>query len=462
MKILKKANIFFFVIFFLFSNKFINSKIYEENPNDIYYKEYLQRISNKRTSKKYVNDDQSNEPNNNKYYYNNEFTQKPTSSFDFLYKSFINKLLAYFHSYDDYFDGLKYVLSKYQYLFRRFSGDKIINKTLSSQNYEKYFDNNEENKKYTRHLDERRNRNKNKKIIQQYYEFNNTDLYNTTTCPTSPDLKVHYYYYFCNGEKVTKEIYDEKISKGEKCEFYNNTQKICFCPINYLGCNLRPQSRIRCMAKEVIVNNEINLTQYYDTFYEEFFKTPILDNKNKIYDFSVKLKCGMSISDDVTGGPNNFYLSSDNDTADFDIIKTVYRDDDIEIDGKQYTKEELKNRTMGVLKYFIKKRNLVMFKKPQLRLNFSLIDQQWILPYRIKSYDIDENSIEELLSGEKSFNFTVDLNDLIENELGVGPFSKKIISYPYFDKGDMHFFEFDFIEKEKQMRFYPVRGEIKK
>ena len=72
----------------------------------------------------------------------------------------------------------------------------------------------------------------------------------------------------------------------------------------------------------------------------------------------------MSISDDVTGGPNNFYLSSDNYTADFDIIKTVYRDDGIEIDGKQYTKEELKNRTMGVLKYFIKNRNLVMFMKP--------------------------------------------------------------------------------------------------
>ena len=217
------------------------------------------------------------------------------------------------------------------------------------------------------------------------------------------------------------------------------------------------------MAKEVIVNNEINLTQYYDTFYEEFFKTPILDNENKIFDFSVKLKCGMPISDEVTGGKNNFYLSSDNDTSDFDIIKTIYRDDDdIEIDGKQYTKEELKNREINILKYFIKKKNLVMFMKPQLSLKFSLIDQQWILPYRIKTYVIDEYLIEDFLSGVKSFNFTVDLNDIIENELGVGPFSKKNISYPYFDKGDMHFFEFDIEEKEKQLRFYPVRGEIKK
>ena len=464
----KKTNIFFFFIFFILSNKLITSKIYQENPNDMYYKEYLQRISNKRSSNKRRIDEQNNIPNDNKYYYNNEFTEKPTSSFDFLYKGFINKLLAFFHSYDDYFDGLKYVLSKYKYLFRRFSSEKIINKTITNTakpKFEKYFTNNEENKfKFARHLDEKISKNKkNKKIKQQNYEFNNTDLYNTTTCPSSPDLKVNYYYYFCNGEKVSKEIYEEKISQGEKCEFYNNTQKICFCPINYINCYLRSQSRIRCMAKEVIVNNEINLTQYYDTFYEEFFKTPILDNENKIFDFSVKLKCGMPISDEVTGGKNNFYLSSDNDTSDFDIIKTIYRDDDdIEIDGKQYSKEELKNREINILKYFIKKKNLVMFMKPQLSLKFSLIDQQWILPYRIKTYDIDKYLVEDLLSGEKSFNFTVDLNDIIENELGVGPFSKKIISYPYFDKGDIHFFEFDIEEKEKQMRFYPVRGEIKK
>ena len=189
----KKTNIFFFFIFFILSNKLITSKIYQENPNDMYYKEYLERISNKRSSNKRRIDEQNNIPNDNKYYYNNEFSKKPTSSFDFLYKGFINKLLAFFHSYDDYFDGLKYVLSKYQYLFRRFSSEKIINKTITNTakpKFEKYFTNNEENNfKFARHLDEKKSKNKkNKKIKQQNYEFNNTDLYNTTTCPSSPDL----------------------------------------------------------------------------------------------------------------------------------------------------------------------------------------------------------------------------------------------------------------------------------
>ena len=103
-----------------------------------------------------------------------------------------------------------------------------------------------------------------------------------------------------------------------------------------------------------------------------------------------------------------------------------------------------------------------MYMKPKMSLKFSLIDMQWALPFRYKYFDINEDLIEDLLSGKQSFNFTVDLNDLIENCLGVGPFSQKNISYPYFDKGDIHFFEFDIEEKEKQMRFYPVRGEIKK
>ena len=86
------------------------------------------------------------------------------------------------------------------------------------------------NKKYNRRLSEKMsqinndNFNKSKKInIRDNYEYNNTDLYNCTTCPTSTDLKVYYYYYFCDGEKVSKSTYEEKISKGEKCEFYNNT-----------------------------------------------------------------------------------------------------------------------------------------------------------------------------------------------------------------------------------------------
>ena len=449
-------NINLVLIIFILSNKFIISELFKDSPDNIFFKEYLETISSE-NSKNYKPNRKSR--NNN---YNDDFPEKPTSSFDFLFKSFINKINAYFYSYNDYFDGLKYVLSKYKILFKRFSSHKIINETISKSRkpkYEKYF---RENKKF-RNLDQKsksKNKKINKLLDEPSYPFNNTDLYNTTECPSSPNLKVNYYLYFCNREKVSKSDYEKSISKGEKCEFYNNTQKICFCPIHYSSCKLMAQSRIRCMAKEVIVNNEINLTEYYDTFYEEFFKTPILDNKEKIFNFSLKLKCGMPINDDITGGKDNFYLSSEEDNnAEFDIISTIY---DGKKNGTQYTKDDINNKTTNILNYFIKKRNLVMYMKPKMSLKFSLIDMQWALPFRYKYFDINEDLIEDLLSGKQSFNFTVDLNDLIENCLGVGPFSQKNISYPYFDKGDIHFFEFDIEEKEKQMRFYPVRGEIKK
>ena len=450
-----EKNKFFGLFIFLLTNKYIISAIFRDNLETDFDSEYQERISNEKYSKKYKN--------NQQYIYNNyneEFSEKPTSSFDFLYKSFINKIKTYFSSYNVYFDGLKYVLSKYQILFKRFSSNKIINETISrpkKPKYEKYFRNNQN----FRNLEQKNKNKKNSKLNDgPSYPFNNTDLYNNTECPSSPDLKVNYYLYFCNGDKVSKSTYEENISKGQKCEFYNNTQKICFCPIHYSSCKLRSQSRIRCMAKEVIVNNEINLTQYYDTFYEEFLKTPILENSKKIFNFSLKLKCGMPISDDITGGKNNFYLSSEeDDKAEFDIISTMYNGQN---NGTQYNKDDINNKTINVLNYFIKKKNLVMYMKPKMSLKFSLIDMQWLVPFRYKYFDIDENLIEDFLSGEKSFNFTVDLNDLIENSLGVGPFSQKNISYPYFDKGDIHFFEFDIDEKEKQMRFYPVRGEIKK
>ena len=447
----------FCIFIFLLSSKLINSKIYRENPTENNYNEYLESISYNKFSKKYKNKENIND--------NNDFTKKPTSSFDFLYKSFLNRINAYFYSYNDYFDGLNYIWSKYKYLFRRFSGYKVINKTIPNINkpkYEKYFKTEKEDKNnYIRNLDENNKFNKKNKLkINQSYPYNNTDLYNTTTCPTIPDLKVYYYNYFCNGEKVSKSQYEELIDKGEKCEFYNNTERICFCPIHYTNCKQRAESRIRCMVKEVIVNNEINLTKYYDTFYEEYLKTPILENDKKIFDFSLKLKCGMPISDDITGGKNNFYLSNEeDDKAEFDIIATMYNDRD---NGTQYTKEEVNDKTNNILKYYIKKRNLVMYEKPKLSLKFSIIDQQWIVPFRIKKYDIDENLIEDILSGEKSLNFTVDINDILENEIGIGPFSEKNCTYPYFDKGDMHFFEINIEEKARQLRFYPFRGEIKK
>ena len=120
------------------------------------------------------------------------------------------------------------------------------------------------------------------------------------------------------------------------------------------------------------------------------------------------------------------------------------------------------NNTNNILHYFIKKQNLVMYLKPKISMSFSLIDQQWALPYKIKYYEISEDLIEDIFSGNRYFNFTVDINDIIKNQVGVGPFSTQNFTYPYFDKGDIYFFEINMEDKEKQVNFYPFRGEIKK
>ena len=456
MNLVKGKNQIIILIIVFLTIKLSNAKIYEDSQEDEIYKSYYGKTSNRKMTKK----------NNN--YYNNEydFPEKPTSAFDFLYKSFLKRLNAYFDSYKDYFDGIKYILSNFKYLFRRYSGNKIINKTLYNINkpkYEHLFREEEkiQKKRYHRHLDEKSYSKSGKIDLSQSYEYNDTDLYNSTTCPTSPNLKVYSYYYFCNGEKVSREVYEEKTKQGEECEFYNNTKKLCFCPIHYTSCSPKDESTIKCMVKEIIVNDDINLTKYYDTFYEEYLKTPILENEKKIFNFSLKLKCGMLAKDEVTGSDANFYLSnSDDENADFDIISTM--DDNNTEYEKQYTKEEVMNNRTKILNYFIKKKNLVMYKKPDLNLTFSIIDQLWIVPFRIKKYKIEDDLVEGLLSGTKSFNFTVDMNDIIENELGTGPFSTKNISYPYFNKGDMHFFEIEFEEKESQVKLFAYRGEIKK
>ena len=79
----------------------------------------------------------------------------------------MHRLNAYFHSYNDYFDGLSYVWSKYKYLFRRFSGYKVINQKIPNINkpkYAKYFiTEKDENNNIIRNLDEKNKNKLNKK-----------------------------------------------------------------------------------------------------------------------------------------------------------------------------------------------------------------------------------------------------------------------------------------------------------
>jgi hypothetical protein len=444
-------------------------KIYNENISDI-FDNYYEDDSYK-SKKYYYNKYRNNNDNSDEFIdYEDDF-EKPKSTFEFLITYIKNRFLSFFYNFEEYFTGLKFVLSKYKFLFRRFLNKEIINKTLSN----KY----SEAKKIK--TDDLMNYKASRKLEQIYPEkiiikniiealntpsfpYNNSDLYNKTNCPTLPDLKVNYYHYFCDKKRVSKEEYLNRTSKGELCEFYNNTQKICFCPIHYSNCQFGSSSKLKCMIKQLIVNNEYDLIKYYDTFNDEHTKIPILNNDKKIFNFSLKLKCGFELPDSISGSDLNFYLINGNDIlSDFDIISTEYHNQTD--NGTQYTKEEVMNNTNKILNYFIKKKNLIIYKNTSLYLKFSLVDQMWAIPFRIKFYEIKEDTVEDILSGEKYFNFTVDINDLIENEEGEGPFMNayKDFKFPFFDKGDLHFFEIEIIDEYyKQIRFVPFRGEIKK
>ena len=455
-----KYNIFLLLIILL--NIDINlAKIYDENfayIHDDYYGKSFDK-----EKKYYYNKFKNSNHDFNKYADNeDEYFEKPKSTLEFFITYIKNRILSFFNNFEEYFLGLKYVISKYKYLFRRFSKNKIINKTLSNNHYNKKFIKKEDflKQKTQRKLEQKYTKNSKSKsiddILSQSYPYNNTDLYDKINCPTIPDLKVYYYYYFCDKKKVSKEEYLNRTSQGEHCEFYNNTQKICFCPIHYSSCQFKTVSKLKCMVNKLIVNDEFDLTKYYDTFYDEHTK--------KIFNFSLNLKCGFELDDSISGSDANFYLINSNDEfSEFDIISTEYHN--ITDNGTQYTKEEVMNNTNKILKYFIKKKNLILYKKTILYLKFSIIDQMWAIPYRTQFFEINEDMTESFLSGEVNCNFTIDLNDLIENGEGEGPFEKtdNKIKYPYFDKGDLHFFEIELKDLGyNQIRFVPFRGEIKK
>ena len=447
-------------------------KLYKEDPEDnleYYYNKYSYNEN------EYYYSEQKNNKNKideNNFDIDEDNFQKPASTFEFYTTYIKNRVKAYFYGFHEYYDGLKFVLSKYKFLFRRFSPYKILNYTILNKKYT--IDNNDESNdlidhKFQRKLEQSIKRQMNDKKLgkdlEGSYPYNNTNLYDKINCPLIPDLKVYYYYYFCDGIRVSKEEYLNRTAHGEQCEFYNNTQKICFCPIHYSFCQFRTASKLKCMANKLLVNNEIELTKYRDTFNDEYMKIPILDNNKKIYEFSLNAKCGLELDDKISGSNVNFYLyNADLNYPDFDIISTEYHG--AILNGTQYTKEEVLDNTTKILDYFIKKKNLILERKTNLYIKFSLIDQMWAIPYRYKLYEIEQEQIEDFLSGKINYKFTVDLDDLIKNEEGEGPFMRtesSKVKYPYFDKSDIHFFEIELVDNAfNQIRFIPLRGEMKK
>lgn len=498
------------IILLLFLYNLIQSKLFtfqEEEDNIICigrncdkssYESIKNSINNNRLNKNKKNDFISSEyESNSESESSTDQPEKPTSTFHFFLIYLKQKFFSFFSRFDAYFEGFKFLIETYKKIFG-FNSYHNNNNKSSNHTFHKgsnYFRQLEELENPINYNTDLRNLDQvftiggityiitNGGLSQNFeenYPYNNTDLYTNETCPTIPDLKVNYYIYFCEDNQVSFEEYNEMIAQGKNCEFYNNTRKICFCPVNYVDCKWAQASSLKCSVKEVIVNNNLNLTEFYDTFFEEYLKTPFVPKSdNNKYKFSIKVKCGMSIPDDASE-KENFYLSNINDElSEIEIISTEYHEDNETFNGTQYDEEDIKNTSMPIVDYFIKKKNLIILEKPEVYLRFSIVDMKWVLPYRIKEFQISNEILEDFLQGEKSFDFEIDMEDLIKNGKGLGPFERgrKNLDeegkdkYPIFDKGDLHFFEIDIYNKLKgkidskddnDIYFFPFRGEIKK
>jgi hypothetical protein len=162
MNFIKRKNLLFIFLLVLLSIKLSTANIFKNAMEDDNYKKYYETTTGRKTHKKDHN-----------YYNEYDFQEKPKTTFDFLYKSFLKRVHAYFDSFNDYFDGFNYILSNYKYLFRRYSGNKIINKTLKNPNKDMLKDEEKNGtKRHNRRLDEKHmnktNKNKNKKRNKKY------------------------------------------------------------------------------------------------------------------------------------------------------------------------------------------------------------------------------------------------------------------------------------------------------
>ena len=86
----KINNIFFILLIFLRANQFIKSKIYQDISSD-YDIDYMENINTKKTyTQKYGPKSKYHKKQSN--FYDNEFNEKPTSTFDFLWQYFKNRV----------------------------------------------------------------------------------------------------------------------------------------------------------------------------------------------------------------------------------------------------------------------------------------------------------------------------------------------------------------------------------
>lgn len=371
------------------------------------------------------------------------------SFYSFLKNAYINFFFSENSEFYKYIDGITYIFQTIKKVYQQaqkenINFDNYINENITLHNPEQKDDNYEKKTPFLRSL-------------YPYYLMNNSDTYEYSDCSTEPNIKAQYYTYICNEYEVNKTIYEMlKNNENFLCEMYNNTVKLCFCPITTRYC--RGTMKIYCDINDLTVNsNKYNLTKNRNTFYSEYFNEISLPLSEQNFTFNISIRCGTpEVPPEFKG--KNFYVSCPPD-GDFEVLSIEYKDD-YKGEKKQYTREQLKEGKEKVLDYYIYDDTIIAYQNVTLQLSFTIYDLLWVLPKYQKVFEISEELTKKFLEGEGNFQFTVDIKELLKQE-PIEEVLKNVTKYKQMDKGDLLFYEIRLRDiEDDNVDFFSFRGDI--
>ena len=394
-----------------------------------------------------------------KSFHKNPHSKQP-SLFEFL-TSYLSSLISH-HGREiyKYINGFKYILKSVSKVYTKTQNDQydqlksqvrnLVTTSISKELKEQQKQTQEQHST-TNNIITMKNLSSDK-----FKKLNNTNLYESMTCPTDPNIKAKYYRYYCNNRETTKANYENLLKDSNNdCSFNVNIIKLCLCPVTYKKCLRKKNPEVYCSVKDITVNNKFNLTQYKNTFYEEYFKDEPLPLSEGPFKFNLTLKCGVPTSpaENVT----NFYLSLPSNSH-YEIINTYYSAN-YKGTKRNYTKEDLENTNNQFLNYFLSKPHFKVYENMTLEMNFSIYDMQWVLPMKQRTFKFTQEETQKILTGEQSIEFEIDYNTLLQEKSFDEIFNND--KYPKMKSGDLSFFEIKFEDIENtNMIFFPFRGDV--
>ena len=378
------------------------------------------------------------------------------STFNFLYNALYNRFKSSTSIYNKYLNGFTHLLNTIYKIYYEY----IHKDDLKVEDFRNLIEENNDFDDEINNLSEEDENEENENFKFRFlsnYPFNNTDLYKTQKCLTTPDIKAKSFMFYCNDSRVSFNEY-EKLSNysSYKCEYYINTIKVCFCPINYYKCNKDEVKQLFCKINNLTANNnEYDLLKQRDSFYYEFSNRTIIPFSKKKYKFNINLLCGNPRTDGNIN--NNFYFSTDSDPLSY--VEFISIENKEKLKNQSITLDDLKDKKVEILDYYYKNKNFVLYDNVSLVLSFTIYDMQWLIPYKTTNINLSSEEGKKILNGE-TFTFEIDFDKMeIKKEFNEILTNKK---YKAFSDGDLYYYEIKIYDKYDNILFFAFQGEINK